>query len=77
MPLSLDQLAQEALQLPAVSRAQLAEKLVASLSNAEADEIQRAWAAQALRRRDEVRSGKVQTIDGDSVISKVRSAIGR
>jgi hypothetical protein len=74
---SFDKLSDEALQLPALSRAQLAERLVESLSNVEADEVQREWASQALRRRDEVRDGRVATVDGEQVISEVRRAVGQ
>lgn len=77
MPLTLDQLAAEAMQLPASSRALLAEKMVESLNGAERDEVERAWAAEAVRRRDEVRSGRVQPISGEKVLAEVRSAVGR
>ena len=64
MSLTLSQLAKEAMLLPATSRAQLADQLVESLANADADEVRQLWAAEALRRRDEVRSGLVQPISG-------------
>lgn len=68
-PKAFDQLAQEAMQLPAASRAQLADKLVDNLDSAEIDEIQRLWAAEAIRRRDEVRSGHVKPIPGEEVMT--------
>lgn len=77
MPLTFDQLAEEAMQLPPSSRALLAEKMVESLDAGERDEVERAWAAEAIRRRDEVRSGRVQPIPGEQVLAEVRSAIGR
>ena len=77
MPLTLDQLADEAMQLPSASRALLAERIVESLDLAETDEIQRLWAAEAIRRRDEVRSGRVQPIPGDEVLAEVRRIVGR
>ena len=77
MPLSIDQLEQEAMQLPAASRARLADKLVESLDAAEMDEIQKLWAAEAVRRRDEVRSGHVKPIPGDEVLAEVRRVVGR
>jgi putative addiction module component (TIGR02574 family) len=67
MSLTLDQLAKEAMQLPASSRALLAERMVESLDAGERDEVERAWAAEAVRRRDEVRSGRVQPIPGEQV----------
>jgi putative addiction module component (TIGR02574 family) len=77
MPLTIAQLEQEAMQLPAASRAQLADKLVESLDSAELDEIQKLWTEEAIRRRDEVRSGRVKPIPGDEVLAEVRSIVGR
>ena len=76
MSLTLDQLADEAMQLPSASRALLAERIVESLDLTETDEIQRLWAAEAIRRRDEVRSGRVQPIPGDEVLAEVRRIVG-
>lgn len=77
MPLTLDQLAEEAMRLPSASRALLAERIVESLDLAETDEIQRLWAAEAIKRRDEIRSGRVQPIPGDEVLDEVRRIVGR
>lgn len=77
MSLTLEQLASEAMQLPAASRALLAEKMVASLDLAEADEGQQLWSAEAVRRRDEVRAGRVQPIPGDEVLEEARRLVGR
>jgi len=77
MPLTLDQLADEAMQLPAESRALLAERIVESLDIAQTDAIRRLWAAEAIRRRDEVRSGRVKPIPGDEVLAEVRRIVGR
>jgi putative addiction module component (TIGR02574 family) len=77
MPRTLDQLAEEAMQLPASSRALLAERIVESLDAAERDEVERAWATEAVRRRDEVRSGRVQPLPGEQVLAEVRNAVGR
>lgn len=77
MPLTLEQLTAEAMQLPIESRALLADRLVESLASAELDDIQRLWAAEAIRRRDEVRSGRVQSIPGEQVLDEVRRLVGR
>jgi putative addiction module component (TIGR02574 family) len=77
MPLSLDQLAKEALQLPPALRAELAEKLVGSLDFPNTDAEQASWAAEAVRRRDEIRSGKVMPIPGEDVVAEVRRLVGR
>lgn len=77
MPMTLEQLAHEALSLPSEARALLADKLVESLDAAEAGLIDALWAAEAKRRRDEVRSGAVQTIPGDEALAQVRRSVGR
>ena len=77
MPLTIDEITTEAMQLPVSSRAELAEKLVESLDFPENDDIQRAWAAEAISRRDEVRSGRVQTIPGEQVLAEVRRMLGQ
>ena len=58
MPLTLDQIAEEAMRLPPASRALLADKLVESLETEGLDEIQRLWSAEAIRRRDEIRCAR-------------------
>ena len=76
MPLSVDQLAAEAMQLPPASRAELAERLVGSLDFSESDEIRKRWIEEAIRRRDEVRSGRVKPIPGEEVLAEVRHSLG-
>lgn len=77
MPLTLEQITNAAMQLPADSRISLAEKLVESLAADEPDEIERLWSAEAVRRRDEVRSGRVKAISGEEVLEEVRRLVGR
>jgi putative addiction module component (TIGR02574 family) len=77
MSLTLDQITEEAMKLPADSKALLADKLVESLESEDPDEIQRLWSAEAIRRRDEVRSGQVQPIPGEEVLEEVRRLMGR
>jgi len=75
MSLTLDQLATEAMGLPTASRAALAEKLIGSLDAASDAEIQQVWVAEAIRRRDDVRSGRVKTIPGDEALARVRRSM--
>ena len=77
MPLTLEQLAEEAMRLPVMSRALLADKIVESLDFSEADEVQKAWAEESVRRRDEVRSGKIKPVPGEEVLAEVRRLVGR
>ena len=67
METTLEQLAEQAMCLPCESRAKLADLLVQSLDAGEFGLIDRLWAAEAKRRRDEVRGGQVETIQGDGV----------
>ena len=77
MELTLAQITTEAMQLPVSSRAELAEKLVESLDFTEDDAMRKAWAAEAIQRRDDVRSGKVQTIPGEQVLAEIRQMLGQ
>jgi len=77
MAMSLDEIEKEALALPSEARAQLADRLVESLTAADATHIDELWGAEAKRRRDEVREGRVKTIPGPEGLAKVRRSLGR
>ena len=77
MPMTVDQLAQEALALSTESRALLADKLVESLDTEELGQIDLLWTSEAKRRRDAVRGGRVQTVPGDEALARVRRSLGR
>ncbi len=69
---SIELLTQELLSLPSISRALLAEKLVESLEFDTDPTIQATWAAEAKKRRDTVRNGTVQAIEGEEALALVR-----
>jgi len=48
-----------------------------SLDSEELDEIQQLWVAEAIRRRDEIRSGQVQAVPGEAALDEVRRLVGR
>lgn len=77
MNTTVEQLAEQAMNLPAESRAKLADLLVESLDFDELGRIEHMWAAEAKRRRDEVRSGKVKPIPGPEGLRKVRDTLKR
>ena len=77
MNMTVEQIVDGALGLPSEARALLADRLVESLDPAEEGYIRRLWVAEALRRRDEVRSGRVQTIPAEQALAQVRRALGR
>ena len=77
MASSVERLAEQALKLPIASRARLADLLVESLDAEALGRIDRLWAAEAKRRRDDVRAGRVKTIPGEQARRKVREALRR
>ncbi len=77
MPITVEQIAEEALALPSEARALLADRLVESLDPAEDGYIRQLWVKEALRRIEDVRSGSVATIPGEAAFAQVNAAIGR
>jgi putative addiction module component (TIGR02574 family) len=77
MSTTVEQLAEQAMNLPPESRAKLADLLVESLDSDELGRIEQMWVAEAKRRRDEVRSGKVKSIPGPEALRKVRDTLKR
>lgn len=65
----------EALTLPSEARALVADRLVESLDPFENDYFRQLWVTEALRRRDEVRRGQVQTVPAEEGLAKVREAL--
>ncbi|MHC5737492.1 addiction module protein [Nostoc sp.] len=72
---SIEELTEELLSLPSVSRALLAEKLVESLEFGTDPTIQTAWTTEAKKRRDEIRDGSVQSIPGEEALAQVRQLL--
>lgn len=62
---SIEQLTEELLALPSVSRALLAEKLVESLEFDTDPAVQSAWITEANKRREQIGNGSVQPISGE------------
>lgn len=62
-----------ALALPSHERARLAEVLIASLD--EEDGIARAWADEAERRYEELRTGAVEAVPAEEVLARIRSRL--
>ena len=73
MPNQLALVEAQALKLTAEERAQLADRLLASLS--EDHEIEEAWAAEVERRIEEVESGRAQLLPAAEAIARARAAI--
>lgn len=77
MKLTLDQLAEEAMQLPNDQKTALIEKLMESMEPYDADEILNLWCIEAKRRLAEIESGQVQTIPAEEVYDEVRRTLRR
>ena len=72
----LKKLEDEAMRLPARSRARLTERLLASLDEEPAEpDVERLWAAEAGRRVEEIASGKVKEIAAEKALRKARAAL--
>jgi putative addiction module component (TIGR02574 family) len=72
MPLRVEEITEEALALPSEARALLADRLVESLDPAEDGMIRRLWAAEAMRRLEELRSGAVEAVPGEEAVARLR-----
>jgi putative addiction module component (TIGR02574 family) len=77
MAANFDDIIKDALSLPPGVRAMLADHLLESLDWEKQDEVDAAWAEEAERRMQEIRDGKVQTIDGEEVMRELRARRNR
>ena len=77
MSMTVEQIVDEALGLPSEARALLADRLVESLDPAEDGYVRQLWAAEARRRRDDVRAGRVLAVSGEEGLARVRRAVGQ
>jgi putative addiction module component (TIGR02574 family) len=74
MTAALKNLAATVEQLPAKDRIFLAEHLLASLEDAD---FEQAWAEEAIRRRDEVRTGKVKPVAASEVYRRIERLLAK
>ena len=71
--LHFEEVLSAALTLSPGERAMLADHLLASLDGPDQKEIDAAWAEEAERRMREIDGGKVELIDGESVMKELRA----
>lgn len=64
---------EQALSLPEDDRQRLAEALLDSIPAEVAEELEKAWNAEALRRAEAFERGGVQAVDGDKAMSELRA----
>ena len=77
MAMTVEELASLAMSLPREARAQLLDLLVESLDADEPGAFDQLWLDEARRRRDDVRSGRVQSIPGEEALRRVRDSLPR
>ena len=75
MSSALKKIEDEALKLPARSRARLAERLIASLEEIADPEAESAWRAEVERRSSQLMRGEVKGIPANKVFKKARTAL--
>ena len=73
MPSELEAVEAQALKLSPEERAQLADRLIASLF--EDKQVEDAWAAEVERRIDEIEAGRSKLIPAAEAIAKARAAV--
>ena len=78
MSSNLDRLTADAMKLPLRDRVQLAQRLVSTLEDDEAESgVEALWFAEAERRLEELRSGKAEGIDSDEAFRTARESLKR
>ena len=77
MPRKISEIVEEASQLPEGERAELIEQLIFANSKNLDPKIEQAWADTALRRLEEIESGKIKLIPGEQVMAEIRKIVGR
>jgi putative addiction module component len=70
-----EQVKNEALKLKPEARAELAEKLLRSLEDLTDDELTQLWAEEAVRRDEDLDSGRASMRDADDVFKDARARI--
>jgi putative addiction module component (TIGR02574 family) len=75
MPITLDQIIEEARHWPEEQVAELVDRLTQQLQPA--PEIEAAWRSETRRRVAEIESGQVEGIPGEVVSDRIRRIVGR
>lgn len=75
MSINLDQLTADAMKLPLRDRVQLAQRLVSTIDDEVEVDTEALWFAEAERRLEELRSGKVQGVDSEDAFRIARDAL--
>lgn len=76
MPRKISEIVEEARQMPYGDRAELIEQLIADSAKALDPKIEKAWGDEALRRLEEIESGKEKGIPLKEAMARVRKTVG-
>jgi hypothetical protein len=76
VPLTLEQIVEEALNWPPEKIGELVDRLTEGMHSPDPD-IDEAWKKEARRRLAEIENGTMQPIDGEVVSARVRRIVGR
>ena len=77
MAIPVEKLIEEMLALPSDAGALLADRLVESLDPINDESIRALWVAEAILRRNEVRSGAVKAIPAETILAEARNLINK
>lgn len=77
VPRTLDQIVEDARQLPREQVAELVDRLTMDLAKGMDPGTENAWTDTAMRRLAEMESGKVKPVPGDEVMARARKIVGR
>jgi putative addiction module component (TIGR02574 family) len=75
--MSIDELLAQVLRLPREERARLVEELLASLEEADDEQVAAAWAPELERRSREVAEGKVQPVAWDAAQTEILGELAK
>jgi hypothetical protein len=75
MPMTKQQIIEEAKRLAWEDREAIMEELMLSRSPEESAEIDAAWCEEARRRQEAVKRGEMQTIDGEEAMRRAHDAV--
>ena len=74
--MTLEELENQAMQLPPSERERLAARLLHSIEGEERNEVEQAWVEEAERRLDELLNGQVKGIPAAQVMEDIRREFG-
>ena len=77
MPMTLEQIVEEASRLPREQVAEVVDRLTSALYTGNEPEVEFAWKQETRRRLTELECGQVQAIPGEAVSADIRKIVGR